>query len=374
MPKISHLSSSLLFAACVSIAAIGQTPAPTPTPSSLNSDEGQVIKVESRLVVVPVSVTDANGQPVTGLKTEDFRVLEEGKPQKLDHVGTADQVPLDIALLFDVSASTDAMFKFEQETAAKFVRDVLRPDDRAAIFTVGQTPILVQGRDNAEKSMGSIMSIAATKGATAFFDTVSMAADYLRKNTPEGRRKVILVISDGEDNFSENVQRIERKLESNIVDNKPDPDYSRTKSIVVQAQDTAKRSERTRVSKALQDGDTVFFSINPAGSSYTLNSISVFGQENMQVFATDTGGTAYLPKFAPIDTKDTLQNSSNMRKNQATLDLIFRQLANELQAQYLVEYYPETNYPEGRFVKLDVGLQNAAGRKVRARQGYYVKH
>jgi len=321
-----------------------------------------------------VSVTDANGQPVTGLKTEDFRVLEEGKPQKLDHVGTADQVPLDIALLFDVSASTDAMFKFEQETAAKFVRDVLRPDDRAAIFTVGQTPILVQGRDNAEKSMGSIMLIAATKGATAFFDTVSMAADYLRRNTPEGRRKVILVISDGEDNFSENVQRIERKLESNIVDNKPDPDYSRTKSIVVQAQDTAKRSERTRVSKALQDGDTVFFSINPAGSSYTLNSISIFGQENMQVFATDTGGTAYLPKFAPIDAKDTLQNSSNMRKNQATLDLIFRQLANELQAQYLVEYYPETNYPEGRFVKLDVGLQNAAGRKVRARQGYYVKH
>ena len=104
MPKISHLSASLLFAACVSIAAIGQTPAPTPTPSSLNSDEGQVIKVESRLVVVPVAVTDAAGQPVEGLKAEDFRIAEEGRQQKIDHVSPAEQVPLEIVLLFDVSA------------------------------------------------------------------------------------------------------------------------------------------------------------------------------------------------------------------------------------------------------------------------------
>jgi len=351
---------------------ISQTPSPTPKPSLNATDEG-VFKVESRLIVVPVSITDAAGQPVKGLTAEDFRVLEEGKPQKIDHIGTPDTVPLDIALLFDVSASTDAMFKFEQQTAAKFLRDVMRPDDRAAIFTVGQTPLLLQGRDNAEKSTASVLTIAATKGATAFYDSVSMASDYLRKNTPEGRRKVILVISDGEDNFSENVQRIERRLEASIVDNKPDPDYTRTRSIVSQAQDAAKKSERVRVSKSLQDGDIVFFSINPAGSSYTLNQISVFGQENMQIFASGTGGTAYLPKFAPIDTKDALQNSSNMRKNQETLDTIFRQLANELQAQYLVEYYPETTYPNGSFVKLDVSLQTPAGRKIRARQGYYVK-
>jgi hypothetical protein len=63
-----------------------------------------------------------------------------------------------------------------------------------------------------------------------------------------------------------------------------------------------------------------------------------------------------------------------MRKNQAALDLIFRQLGNELRAQYLVQYYSETDYPTGRFVKLNVSLQNAAGRRLRAREGYYVKN
>ena len=93
----------------------------------------------------------------------------------------------------------------------------------------------------------------------------------------------------------------------------------------------------------------------------------------MQQFATQTGGSAFLPKFVPIDTKDALQNESNIRKNQATLDAIFRQIASELRAQYLVQYYPENEYPDGRFVKLEVGLQDPVGRKVRAREGYFVK-
>lgn len=355
----------------VSLTAFGQTPVPKATPKI--SDDDGVIKVESRLVVIPASVTDANGQPVQGLTKEDFRVVEEGKPQKIDNVGSADAVPLEIALLFDVSASTDAMFKFEQETAAKFLLDVMKPKDRATIFTVGQTPILVQGRDTAERSVMSVKSIAATKGATAFFDTVSMASTYLRKNAPEGTRRVMVVISDGEDNFSEAVKNVERKIESNIVDNKNDPNYEQTRKVVVQAQDASKRAERARVSKALQDADTVFFSINPAGSSYTLNQISVFGEENMQTFANETGGTAFLPKFAPVDTKDNYQNESNIRKNQQILDRIFSELASELRAQYLIQYYPEGEYANGRFVKLSVTLANPSRGKVRAREGYYVK-
>ena len=80
-----------LFTAAASLCA--QTPTPTP---KIAEDEG-VIKVESRLIVVPVSVTDANGQPVQGLTKDDFRVIEEGKPQKIDSVGSADAVPLEIA-------------------------------------------------------------------------------------------------------------------------------------------------------------------------------------------------------------------------------------------------------------------------------------
>ncbi|MNC95897.1 hypothetical protein D3C83_131220 [compost metagenome] len=63
-----------------------------------------------------------------------------------------------------------------------------------------------------------------------------------------------------------------------------------------------------------------------------------------------------------------------MKKNAVSLETIFRQLANELRAQYLVQYYSDADFPNGRFVKLDVALTNPATNKLRARQGYYVKN
>ena len=373
-----NLAAAIAFAifACLffSTSLVAQTPTATPTatPRPADVDEG-VIKVSSRLVVVPVSITDSNGQPVQGLTINDFRIAEEGRAQKIENVGTADAVPLDIALLFDVSASTDAMFRFQQQTAAQFLRDVMRPADRATIYTIGQKAALIQGRDTAERSIESVTTITPTKGATAFFDSVREAANYLRTNSPEGRRRVIVVISDGEDNFSVGVQRAGRLTETNITTAKGDTDFKKLGSLIVAAQQKAKGAERQKVARALQDADTVFYSINPAGSSYKLNQISLFGQENMQIFADQTGGSAFIPRFAPIDTRDEYANSSNAKRNQAALELIFRQLANELRAQYLVQYYSESEYPQGRFVKLDVGLQNSAGRRIRARQGYYAK-
>ena len=343
---------------------------PTPTPKI----DDDIIKVSSRLVVVPVSVTDPSGNPVEGLTAQDFRISEEGKPQTIENVGSADKMPLEIALLFDVSASTDKMFKFQQETAARFLKQILKPEDRATIYTIGQKPVLIQGRDVAERSIASVMSIMPTKGATAFFDTVSAAAKQLQATAPLGTRKVIVVISDGEDNFSEGLRMKQRMEESNIAAGKPDPDYKEVKKVIVTAQEKTKLAERAKVLHGLHNADTVFYSINPAGSSYLLNQISVFGQENMKEFADATGGSAYLPKFLAVDTKDAYQNENNMKKNQATLELIFRQLASELRAQYLVQYYSESEFPTDKYVKLEVSVPTHGGPRVRARQGYYVKN
>ena len=370
--KFSTLYRPLVFVfLSVFFSAIVQAQTPTPKPTV--SDEDQVVKVNSRLVVIPVAVTDANGQAVQGLTVNDFRVTEENRPQQLDAVRTAEEVPLEIALLFDISASTDAMFKFEQQTAAKFLRDVMRPNDRATVFTIGASPVLVSPRDTADKSIAAISTIAPTKAFTAFYDSVSMAAEYLRKNAPEGTRRVVLVVSDGEDT---NSSRIAQAIQSSYAKVGKDIDKIDSKALyqlTVASRNEASARERTRVLKALQDADTVFYSINPAGSSFQLNQMSVFGQENMQQFASQTGGTAFLPKFVPIDTKDDLQNSSNIKKNSEMLDRIFTQLANELRAQYLVQYYSEGEYPSGRFVKLNVNV-NRPGAKIRAREGYFVKN
>lgn len=358
---------SFVFSAAAQ--TVPANPSATPPPPKPVGDE-EVIKVDSRLVVVPVSVTDAAGQPVLNLRAQDFSIDEENRRQEIAQVSTAEKVPLEIALLFDISASTDAMFNFEQETAAQFLRDVMRPEDRATIFTIGEQPILIQPRESAEKAAIAVKIIQPTKQFTAFYDSVSYAAEYLRKNAPEGRRKVIVVISDGEDTNSIGIQRGFEALYNKLGDKI----NTLNVKMLEDRRNEIKKGEQTKVLKALQNADTVFYSINPAGSSYQLNKISQFGQSNLQLFASDTGGTAFLPKFRPIDTKDNLQNSSNIKDNRAVLTKIFQQLASELQAQYLVQYYSEGEFPNGKYIKLDVGLTNPNKFRVRARQGYFVKN
>ncbi len=360
------LAAAFIFSFAVS--AISQTPTPKP------KVDDEIIKVNSRLVVIPASVTDASGQAVLGLTAQDFRVAEEGRNQTIENVGTAETVPLEIVVLFDISASTDAMFQFEQQTAAKFLKDVMRANDRATIFTIGEKPVLVQLRDTAERSAAAIQTIKPTKGFTAFYDSIGEAAGYLINNAPEGTRRVILVISDGEDTNSEHISKAIQDGYKKMGEKINTLDDKTRYNLTVTNRNNAALAERTRVLKSLQNADTVFYSINPAGSSFQLNKMSVFGQENMQKFAEDTGGTAFLPKFLPIDTKDVYQNSTNTRKNTEMLDLIFRQLANELRSQYLIQYYSDSEFPNNKFVKLDVRIPARNTVHIRARQGYYVKN
>ncbi len=359
---------SILFISGFTVFAQKLPPPPPPLPI----EDKEEIKIESRLVMIPVSVTDANGQAVTGLTANDFRVLEENKKQEIAEVGDAEKVPLEIALLFDVSASTDAMFKFEQETAAKFLKDVMRPDDRATVFTIGENGLVVQARGSAEQAAIAVKSILPTKQQTAFYDSITVAAEHLRKNTPEGRRKVVVVISDGEDTNSKGVLKAIWDAERKIMSNNLTGENLRT--VRVKARDNAKFAEQGKVLKSLQNADTVFYSINPAGSSYKLNKMSVFGQSNMEKFASETGGTAFLPKFLPIDLKSNYENTTNLRKNTETLEGIFQQLANELRAQYLVQYYSDSDFPAGKYLTISVGVTNRPNIKVRAREGYFVKN
>jgi hypothetical protein len=89
--------------------------------------------------MVPVSVTDTQGQPIPGLQIPDFHLEEEGKQQEIAEIGDPEQVPLDIAILFDISSSVSqkGFFAFQQNAAASFLRLVMKPVDKAAIYTIG---------------------------------------------------------------------------------------------------------------------------------------------------------------------------------------------------------------------------------------------
>jgi Ca-activated chloride channel family protein len=341
----------LFFVFTLAVFGFAQTtPKPTPTPEE---DDGDPIKIESKLVVVPVSVSDAQGQPVSGLKIADFRLLEENKQQQLDQLSTADEVPLEIAVLLDVSASTDPMYQFEQQTAAQFLKEVMKPGDRASVITIGESPYLALPLGTADAAGTRILSLVTTKSYTAFFDSVSFAAEYLQKNGSPSSRKVIIVISDGEDNFSKLRRAAEKTANQQLTEkNLSTKEYNK---LMVMQRDTADAKAVSKVMQDLQNADTVFYSVNPAGNSYQLNTISQRGQSTMQKFADDTGGTAFLPRKAE------------------DLSPIFRRISSELRAQYLLQYYAESTYAAGKYINLQVSLPGKPQLKVRARQGYYVK-
>ena len=84
------------------------TPKPTPTPAPPKDEDFDIVRVNSNLVMVPVSIVDAKGQPFRGLQVGDFRLAEEGRDQQLVEIGNPDEVPLDIVILFDVSSSVNS--------------------------------------------------------------------------------------------------------------------------------------------------------------------------------------------------------------------------------------------------------------------------
>ncbi len=324
------------------------SPSPSPSPSILkpspaspvnaNDDDDEVIRVTSNLVVVPVSVTDATGQPVLHLSAADFRLEEAGRAQQIAQIGDAEQVPLEIAILLDVSGSVNARFAFEKEAATRFLKQILKPTDHATIFAIDAQPRLEQTRAGFDIASARLMAIQPAKSSTAFYDTVVDATQYLAKAAPPGARRVIVAISDGEDTNSEKIKAAREDATTTA------------KARAVQ------RGVLAEVQRELQRADAIFYSLNPSGQALHLNVISTRAQEGMQQFATATGGTAFVPE------------------RETDLDLIFRQIANELRSQYLLQYYSQNASPNGTFLGIKVGTPARTNLRIRARQGYYAKN
>lgn len=319
-------------------------PMAKPTPSDDDNDDNyDVVRVNSNLVVVPVSVTDAAGQPVLGLTTTDFRLEEEGRAQEIAQIGDPEQVPLDIAILFDVSLSVEARFDFEKEAAARFLKQVMKAGDRATVFTIGTNPRLEQPLDNSERVAARIASLKPAKGATAFYDTVVEAARYLAQNTPGSHRRVIVVISDGEDTYSD-------KIKAAIGATPQERDS-------VRLDDRLKIHNRVilEVQREVQKAEIAFYSINPSGEALKLNVISKRAEEGMEQLAAATGGTSFVPEKLE------------------SLAAVFSQIAAELRSQYLLQYYSNDESPSGKFLRIKVGVPARPQLRIRARQGYYTK-
>jgi Ca-activated chloride channel family protein len=284
---------------------------PTPEP------EPPPIRINTNLVAVPVSVTDAQGNPVRNLTVEDFRLEEEGVQQQIQPLGEPGKTPLELALLFDVSRSIRNRFDFERETAGRFLKEILKPGDAVSVFSIGTAPKLsVQRTGNAENAVAATAAIQPTEDATAFFDTVVKASHHLNDSSNPGVRRVMVVLSDGEDTNSE-------------------------------------RFHLDDATRELQRADALFYAINPSGPSIHLNKISTKGHNGMVTLANETGGMAFLP--------DKIED----------LTKVFNQITAELQAQYLFGYDSSNETNDGKFRRITVRVPNRPELRIRARTGYY---
>ncbi len=312
-------------------------PKPTPTP------EYEVVRISSNLVVVPVSVTDANGQPVLGLKLSDFHIEEDGRAQEIAQLGDPEQVPLDIALLLDVSASVDARFAFEQKAAADFLRQVLKAGDRATVFAIDQTPRFIQPLSSADVAAQKLLTVAPGKSFTAFFDSVLAAEKYLDQASSTGRRRVILAISDGDDtariNDAFTVQSSKGNRQLSGMD----------------AQLQFIQRGQTEVLGEVQRAEITFYSINPSGATMHLNVRTARSELGMERIAQATGGAAFIPK-----SDDELND-------------IFRRIGSELRSQYLLQYSSNNESAGRAFRRIVVRTPAQRQVHVRAREGYFPK-
>lgn len=284
------------------------------------------IKVTTGLVHLVVTVMDRKRNFVTDLDQRDFKVLENGTPQDIQFFGRQTDLPLRIALLLDTSNSIRQRLEFEKEAAIDFLTKVIRRDkDLAFLMTFDNEPQIIQDYTNSLSLLTSAIREQRAGGGTALNDAICTASEKLtHPPLPKGPetdvRRVVVVISDGEDNLSD------RALSDAI--------------------DASIRSEAAVFAVST---NTNWLAIDNPGSpsKYNLDR----GDKVLREFADQTGGRAYFPYSV-----DDLGQS-------------FMDIGTELRSQYFIAYTPSTS-ANGQYRKIEVQTDRK-GLTVRTRKGYY---
>jgi Ca-activated chloride channel family protein len=301
------------------------TPAPTPKPTPA-SDDDDVISVNSILIPIPASITDETGKAVTTLQLKDFDLFVDDKPAEIADLSHSD-APVRMALLFDNSSSLTTARDFELKAATRFLRRILRPGkDQAALYTISTINNLEQPMTpNIGSLVAAIDALPPPSGATALLDGIVDASKYLSEY--DGRR-VIVIVSDGEDTISDVETTLEKVVQS-----------VQLKNCQVYVVKTTDFENYTKTG-------------NRGGNANIMNLIA---EHRMLEITKQTGGAVY----SPLDEKE--------------LDAAFVRIAAELSQQYILSYYPEDKMlSNDYFHQIVLKVKNQPGLTVRTRKGYYV--
>ena len=340
-------------------------------------DEGDVVRVDTQLVSVPAVVTDSSGRPLSGLKPENFRIIEDGQPQTIANFGTA-ETPFEIALLLDTSGSTRDDVALIRAAANSFV-EALRPGDRVGVVAfntsrTGEKPIaavevLAPLSADREGLRAAIENLGSSQG-TPYYDALEKVADSIFRDPPgeemRGRRAVV-ALTDGVDSSSNSDFATARVKLSRagiacyfIQVNTEDFVEDRL------MKDCNDDGQLALSQKQIQRYRELFF---PKSKPENFNSFCQMGPfERMSI-------SRELYNLARREMNDLARVSGGRSFQAATLAdarAAFARVAADIGTLYSLGYYPSNKARDGKFrsIKLEVkGLREKT--QIRARDGYY---
>jgi VWFA-related protein len=181
--------------------AVAQTPLAL-TSAPFEATSLPTVKAEVREVPLVLSVTDHKGKYVDGLTESDLTILDNNQQQKaITFFEHQTNLPLNVAIVIDMSSSVAYRFAAEQSTIKSFIHTIARPTDSVNVFAFNDRVQLVSRVNNNWKAISRRIKKLKPKGNTALYDAIVAAADSLQKGDTPSRR-VIIIITDGEENNS----------------------------------------------------------------------------------------------------------------------------------------------------------------------------
>ena len=313
--------------------APAQPAAPKQEPAQ---ESDQTIRRVVNLVDVLFTVLNRRNKLVPELEKGDFKIWDDKYPQEIRYFSKQTDLPLRIGMLLDTSNSIRDRIKFEQDASINFLFSVLRHNkDEAFVMTFDDEPQIIQSFTGDAGALRDQITKTRAGGGTAIYDAIYDACvkELSHPPRPPGDqpdvvRRVMILISDGEDNLSNHTRAdaIEMAQRTSVVI------YTistSTQWISLSQTDPSKMGDRKY---HLTDGDKI-----------------------LQELAEETGGRAFFPYH--VD----------------DLDQSFQDIGDELRNQYSIDYLPTNYVLDGRYHKIRIEVPEHKGYQVRARRGYFAR-
>jgi Ca-activated chloride channel family protein len=297
------------------------TPSPTVSPSPPKiSEEDEVVKVETELVNLNVRVVDRNNRPIAGLRQGEFKIFEDGVPQRIEFFSQS-EVPTNYSLVIDNSGSLRNQIDKVIEASKILISGNRAHDETSVIRFVSSDKIEIVQDFTANKPdlNDALDNLYIEGGQTAIIDAVYLAAsrvaDYEKSTKDQDRtRRALILVSDGEDrdSYYKEAQLFELLRETDVQI-----------YVVGFVNELSKESG--------------FISKSPQGKAKAF----------LERLAAETGGKAYFPS------------------NVGELNTIAQDISSELRTQYSIGYIPSNDRNDGTFRNIKVTVEDGPNKQKR---------